>query len=293
MKKIFFLVLFWANFSLSQQMTVIDKDNKTAVEYATIQFYYKNNYVNGCYSDSNGLFSLPKNSDKLIISCVGYKTMIVESINSSTKLELEKNIYNLDEVIVGEKKYIAGTINMKKSQLVGLSMGLETGSYIENNFNKELKIKSFEFKVDKVKEDVKYKIHLYTFNKDRLVPDIELTTENKIYILNKNTKGLIKVDLQNENIILPTNGIYATLECLSGENVPDNKYSISKKEAIFSIEAHKSSKFEFVSRNTIKGVGWINHNEWLPKNYKITFGKDYDSGLLFVPSFGIDLIELE
>ncbi|WP_395043556.1 carboxypeptidase-like regulatory domain-containing protein [Flavobacterium sp.] len=274
-------------------MTVIDKDSKTAIEYATIQYYKNNSYVNGSYSDIHGIFSLLKNSDKIIISCIGYKTLTHESNSKSTVIELEKNIYSLEEVVVGNKKYIAGNIDKKKTKMVGLSMGLETGSYIKNNFKKEFKVKSLKFKVNKVKDDVKYRIHFYSFKKDTLVPNIELTTKNKINTLTKNTKGIIEINLENENIIFPLEGIYITLECLSGENVPDNKYFLSKKEAIFSIEAYKSSNFEFVSRNSLKGVGWINVNEWLPRNYKDTFGKDYDIGLLYVPTFGLDLIEVE
>jgi hypothetical protein len=295
--KFFFIILYLlANISYSQnKFEVIDKDTKTSIEYATILFYNSNKFIDGTYSESNGSFILPTGIDKISISCIGYESKIIENVINTDKkiIELEKKAYVLDEIIVSNIVSKIGSINKKKSNDIGVSKGLEIGSYIENNLSKECKIKNIKFKINKIEEDINYRIHLYNSNNDNYLPSDELIKNNIILTLKKGSKGMIVINLEDENIILPKNGFFITIECLSGKTSPKNKYVLTKKETTFNIEAHKSDLHHYVIKNSIKGVGWINYNNWMPNNYKLTFKKEYAKDKLFVPSFGVDLIEIE
>lgn len=292
MNKLVIYLILITNITFSQKKYIIDKETREKIEYATILFYNNDKFINGNYSDENGSFIIPKNTNKIIISCIGYNKIDIDDIFQIDTFELEKSSILLDEIILTNTKHKIGNINNKKSNNVGFAKGIEIGSFIKNNFDNEGKIKSIQFKISKLKESIKYRIHFYSVEDNSIIPKYELTKNNTIYELEKGTKGLIDINIENENIIIPKNGIYITLECLSGKSSPRNKYILSKKESVFNIDAHNSSSFDYVIKNTIQGVGWINYNEWLPKNYKATFGKDYDLNLLYVPSFGLELIEL-
>jgi hypothetical protein len=291
MKKIIILIYLFTNLLYCQEKIVIDKESKNVIEFATILFYENEKFSNGIYSDINGKFILPNNINKMSITCIGYKNLIIFDTDVNT-IELEKQVVELDEIILTDRTNIIGKLDEEQKYEIGISKGLEVGAFIVNSYSKKAKIKKIKFYINKINFDIKYRIHFYNSKTNSLVPNEELMQNNSIFKLKKNSKGLIVVDIENENIILPENGIYVTIECLDGQISPSNKYILSKKESTFRLKAHKSFLNTYIAKNTIKGVGWLNFNDWIPKNYKLTFNKDYDLNKLYVPTFGIEFIEL-
>ncbi|WP_298153873.1 hypothetical protein [Flavobacterium sp.] len=292
-KQALLLFIFWSGLVAAQQNYIREQDNRNGIAFATVLFYLDHKLVNGTYCDAGGQYTHPEHFDTIVISCVGYKTLTVEGSTAPDEIVLEKQFYDLEQVTISSKRYEAGYIHKDRMQYVGLSNGSEIGSYIKNTTAKKGRISSVKFKVGKMEKDTEYRIHFYAYEENEFVPMAERSKKNTIHILKKGTKGLVEVTIEDEDIDFPLEGIYVTLECLSGEEIGSYKYYQRKKNAEFSIEAHQSSAFHFVSTNKINGVGWVNMNKWIPENYKATFGTDYEPSILFVPSIGLEVVETE
>ena len=147
------------------------------------------------------------------------------------------------------------------------------------------------FNIKKTKSKIAYRVHLYKPSSDKTYPNIELLNKNNINYIEPNTKGTIEVDLRDYDIIFPKEGIFVGIEGLEGNNL-DETFSRNKKN-ILQFEVHQSDKQIYFEKNTLKRIGWININKWLPEDYLKTFKKEYNKEKLFVPSFGLILNKIE
>lgn len=293
--KIIILIFWLISGNVFSQMKVVDEKSRIGIGYATVLFYKEDKLLGGVYSDSIGGFTLPKNIDKVKVSCIGYKELEIEDLEvlNSGQIKLKNDVFELNEVVVTNNVYVLGYLDRKKSDEVRFSTGLEVGVFIENDLGQEAKVKVVKFKVLKTRDNLKYRIRFYECDENHLVPGVEITKSHKIYSLKKGFKGLVEVNVEEENIIISEKGLYVSIECLDGSPISTYKQILSKKESILMIEAHESAKHSYVTKNNIEGIGWVNWNEWLPSNYKLTFGEDFDLKSLYVPSYGLELLELK
>ena len=227
MKKIIIIILFLKTLhSFSQNYKVIDFESKQPVQFATIKLIKDGKLTNGFYTDENGSFTL--NSEKnyqIVVSCIGYQTKNVTIDNTTNSIEIEKKIYNLDEVVITVKKDIQiGFIDAKNSKdIVGVSLGLEVAVFIENKLDYPALIKSVQFKVKKTKEKIAYRLHLYEISENNLKPGDDLLNENFIYYIEPKVQGLIDIDLSEYNIVLPKKGVFVCIEGVDGLNTNSTK----------------------------------------------------------------------
>lgn len=278
----------------SQQKQILDKDTNEKIPYATLIFYQNNKVVSGLYSDENGFFDFDQNLifNKLNISCIGYNTITIDNLNSNF-IYMSKKTVELEEVVItNDKKIKLGFIEAEKTNdKVGVSIGLEIAEFIKNDLNYPAKINSILFKVKKVKTKVSYRVHLYLPSKNGFYPTDDLITENIIQTIEPNAKGLIEINLAMLGITLPKEGVFVGIEGLSGNNL--DKTFGGNKSNLLQFEVTKSDEQIYFEKNTLKGVGWVNFNKWLPDDYFKTFNKEYDKNKLFVPSFGIKIVKIK
>lgn len=295
MKIIIMLILSLTGLHIySQQKQILDKDTNEKIPYATLIFYQNNKVVSGFYSDENGFFDFDQNLifNKLNISCIGYNTITIDNLKSNF-IYMSKKIFELEEVIItNDKKIKLGFVDTKKTNdKVGVSIGLEVAVFIKNDLNYPAKINSILFNVNKTKNKILYRVHLYVRSNDGLYPTDDLITENIIQTIEPNTKGLIEIDLSMLGITLPKEGVFVGIEGLSGNNL--EKTFGRNKANLLQFEVIKSDEQIYFEKNTLNGVGWVNFNKWLPDDYFKTFNKEYDRNKLFVPCFGIKIVKIK
>lgn len=281
----------------AQQKQILDIETNESIPFANIQFNNnENKIIFSTYSNELGYFNSKLNStySSINISCMGYETITINN-NELNKdvFYLKKNVIELKEVIVSSKDKIKiGYLNEKKTaDKVGVSIGLEVAVFISNDFEYDTKINSIIFNIKKTKSKIAYRVHLYKPSSDKTYPNIELLNKNNINYIEPNTKGTIEVDLRDYDIIFPKEGIFVGIEGLEGNNL-DETFSRNKKN-ILQFEVHQSDKQIYFEKNTLKRIGWININKWLPEDYLKTFKKEYNKEKLFVPSFGLILNKIE
>lgn len=167
--------------------------------------------LNGTVANEDGWFSLnienPNSYDTLIVSAIGYKRWKIsteEAVEFAGPVTLEKEVYELGEVVVSarklvKKKYgqVKGT--KKDSRATLNKKGFEEAVLVES--------KVYPFKVSKAvlrvegsnQKQYSFRVRFYAVNPESGIPGEELTKKN--YILTSERKrGNIEIDLEDEEI---------------------------------------------------------------------------------------------
>ena len=284
--------------AFSQDVVLTDEDTHQGIPYATVVFLKNNIFIEGRFTDQAGMVNLniPSPYDALRISCVGYeeKTLSGDGFKK-TDFTLKRKIESLPPLMLSAnaKPITLGYFEASnKSQEIGLSRGLEIAVLIRNDSGKKSKIRKFMFETVKIKQSVTVRIHVYAVEgKDIPVPGKDLINDNVIVKIDPKDGHSITVDLEKFKLLLPENGAYFSIEGLDG--IYDKMKSVTeKKELSILFATHQSESQIYATRNAINDVGWININEWLPRDYYETFKIRYKLKKLYVPNFGIQVLEI-
>jgi hypothetical protein len=226
-KGILFVILFLSfSFSLTSSFaqlkltaTICDQ-NKKPVPFTNVVSTQKRN---GTATDENGKFTLigiDKN-DTLKITGVGYQSLLipVKQIKNNDTLFLRDDIKILDEVTVRDWTIYKnpaklGFFTYSKHNFFMLDQGLEVGLFIENTSGRKALIKSVYFGVynEGVKPSI-LRVRLFGVN-DEGQPGIDLLTAN-VLINTGHLQHKNNIDLSAYNILMPGNGIFVIIECVS------------------------------------------------------------------------------
>ena len=243
-KNIFIILLLFAFFDLKSQnisRLVFDKASKKGIPYVSV--WLKNSTI-GTYSNEQGLFNLDlkaaqngKNSDTLVLSCIGYKDFYYNILlNKKDTIYLDATEEILSEVVVkGSKnpqKYTVGHHKAKAKSGIRGSNGSIVVVFVPNTTNSEKRIINVIIPFRKVQDiedvyftDVKethkilhkgegrFRLKLYHKSTSEMLPDKEFLISNKIYHVDNYKKNII-INLENENIFMPKEGIFAGVEWL-------------------------------------------------------------------------------
>jgi hypothetical protein len=210
---VFFLSLFIAISAFCQieiKGKLICKETNASLSFVNIGVLKQNI---GTVSNENGFFSLkiPNQfiNDSIRFSLLGYisKTFVVnELINSNdTVMYLEKNTYELSEVIIEFKKLKTKTIR-NKIVLPGCygsfdqeQLGHEVGILVKLK-GKRSKIRDFSFFIENLCDDtLLFRVNIYKL-KDSL-PDENILRES-VFVETTQKRGLVTVNLEKYNIFL-------------------------------------------------------------------------------------------
>lgn len=239
MKKLILLILLFTpllNFCQIISGTIKDSISNEILPRANITYLKKNIGTN---TNLEGKFILnikEKSDDSIKVSYLGYKSKCYSLKEFKEDKEYILNIslvveYNqLNEIIITAKK----DVYKKKYQLSekrkgDISMfsliGHETACLIENPKSELGKIKSLKLYIRKNKNAnfiAKFRIKIYSYNKNENKPDENLLAEDLI-ISPKNKTYQYNIDLENKKIPFLEDGV-----CIGIELVDEN--NLSKKE---------------------------------------------------------------
>ncbi len=219
------------------QGVVQDSISGQPLVYANIVL---NNTNKGTSTDEKGFFSFKdavlSPNDSLLISHIGYLNKYVKvndfSNTDNLKFKLKKEQTNLDEVILNVKKAkysSTKSLSVKHKGLYASSepFGKETITFIENEKNKKGKITNVElnFKANK-RENIKtykayFRVKFYELDSITKAPG-KLLSYDDIIIKPENKTQKVKVDLEDNFILFPKNGVFVGLEVIKPSSVTVN-----------------------------------------------------------------------
>ena len=183
----------------------------------------------GTYSDEFGKFQLHIKSilnDTLKISTIGYKSKLLPAVSFKDDLILEvllepKTEY-LDEVVISSKKRKYGEkeiLGEKRDGNIGVTslIGFETSVFIANPKNKIGKVNGVYINLKKRKDaeyTATFNVKFYQYDSISNSPGKLLYNEN-LYILPKNKKYRLWIDVKDYEIRFPENGICVGIEMVN------------------------------------------------------------------------------
>ncbi|MCW4467541.1 carboxypeptidase-like regulatory domain-containing protein [Flavobacterium sp. MFBS3-15] len=292
----FLIILLLIGFSSScKAISVIITDIQTnqPVQFASVILLKNGKTLEGNYCDIDGKIQIDttKAFDSIEFSCVGYKPLILQKNELTNIIYLEKEIIQLDEVIISsnaEIKTIGYGDKKNNKKYRGINKGGIVAVYIENPYKKPTRIQSFIFITQTKKYHIGYRFHLYSAIEDKIWPGNEISSENITGILKPGVKGHIEIDLSGYDLILPSEGAYIGLEAIGEFDQNGNLVENSTVNLGFAV--HQSDNKKYCERYSFSKNGWQNINDWLTKDYKNSFGTDIAKEQLVAPSFSIKII---
>lgn len=295
---IFFSVLF-LNTINAQVIKVLDKNTLEPIPYVTVLFIKGDKPVHGDFTTEQGDIKIEKSFDfdSFSFSSIGYENADVKKLAiTDNKVLLNAKSIKLKEIVVSASKKstpILGEFEGKRKKYISVNRENQFASYFENRDHQKLMLKSFLFKVSKVKDKTVLRIHVYRkmeYNKI-IHPDIAIQEKDIVKILEPGTKGVVEVNLAEYAIEMPDDGVFIGIEGLASYDKSGNPYS--DIDELTQIEAHQSESETYCVKYKILNDVWININEWLKRDYPLTFKKEINKNMLFVPSFGLKVLLIE
>jgi hypothetical protein len=192
--------------------------------------------------------------DSIVFEKMGFESFGMRKDTVSQPIFLKKKTEALDEMVLirsSRKDSILGEKNkfLRKANRPMIDQ-LAFGIWVENPFRKKVKVKSFQFFVDKVKYKTAYRICFYQFNQVEAALDIyefdKVLFSSTFQYLDAGYKGPVTIDLSNTGFQLPLEGILASVELVGYTNaeeiavIPENddrakiKFQFSNKVNYFS-----------------------------------------------------------
>lgn len=205
-----FFVLGLNCFSQRIKGKIIDSETKEELSYVNISIL---NSTIGTITNENGLFELDYNGKaenlEVRITMIGYKSEIYsikELQKENNQIALEKEIFELNEVVVEYKGILSKVGTTKPNSMAGVcgwggtkfGKGHELGLEIDLG-EKPVKIEDLNLKIHTQSFDTSmFRLHLRRI--DNELPGKELLTENIFFDITR-MKGWEKIDLSEYNIV--------------------------------------------------------------------------------------------
>lgn len=198
----------------SISLLIIDSDSKEAVPFVKVTVKNKNR---GTYSNEKGIVSLDNLmiKDTLYINHIGYesKLLLVKNLKYLKQISLIPTTYILNETTIKASNYketLIGYSRIKSNSTLGTSIiGSETAVLIEPENITNAYINEIIFKIrNKSKNNPIVRFHLYKNKKG--FPGEEIFIKDNLFTIK--SKNKVKINIQNENIKLPKQGIFVSLE---------------------------------------------------------------------------------
>ncbi len=268
----------------SVSFTIIDSVSKQAVPFLKISVAGKDK---GTYSDENGFVKINdlSSNDTLFITDIFYehKFLPVKTLQKNQQILFSPNPISLNEVIVKpfterEKEIGYATIR-PNTNFFNSIIGTELAFLIEHKNIKPAYINDIIIKIKKnSKINSMVKIHLYHNNQG--MPGMEVYLKNNLNTISD--KNQLKYNIKDQNIQLPENGIFVSVEWIGRFN---------ENGKIFNDKSHILTpciNIRSTSDKKIKGKGYIRHyGNWDPFILKSTSGKEE----FYIPLYGLIIEE--
>ncbi|QCX39068.1 carboxypeptidase-like regulatory domain-containing protein [Aureibaculum algae] len=278
MKSFFiFLIIIKCSLAFSQELsfTVLDEDTNIPLEYVGVEILGTHN---GIYTNNQGEFQLENSVDSIQITHIGYYKLKLKVSGISDIIFLKPKSEMLDEVIVnngraqektigyiGKNNSLSWTIK-EKNELTTLVRNKKNfkNSYIKNIYipigKSRIELVDNKAVESSPKFNSTFRVHLYS-NKNN-EPGENLLKTPILIKCNQDSDNIIEVNLENEFISYPEEGVFIGVEMIGlldeQENVihekskssilPSFKFTKQKVRNVFSV-SYTKAKF--------LGTGWV------------------------------------
>lgn len=229
-------------------LKVVDNDTKQGIPFVSIATNPLE--TASSYTDSLGYISIRNSTSEVTFSSIGYQTITLKATDfaSIREINLIPISYVLESVEIKQKesakKFRLGYFRDKNMTASSGSIGFAeynnvysnyVATYIENAerdtmlfiskllYNLTNKPKHLNYLVETLKipkttcETTRLRIHLFTVNTETKAPEKELLKKNIIVFNDCNAKGDLIVDISNQNIRMPVDGLFVGLEYIDLE----------------------------------------------------------------------------
>lgn len=266
---IFLLYTINSIYSQNIKITLIDSISSEPIPYTIITFENKA----GTYSNSNGEFTILGNEGIIEIVHIGYIMKVIKTPSKDTILKLQPKIYQLQEIVINQQASKTNFgFNNRKTELTysGLS-GDEIAVYIPNETGNYSRIRDAIIIFDTrkiIKKDLEinftsvFKLNFYSVKDNAIEPGLCILKKD-IILTSKDIKKKSTIDISQYDIIIPKNGIFASIEWVGIlSNVGELKTDYRDRTEPFLSTTFEKTNTKIFIRNKFKGLKW----ELLDKN---------------------------
>ena len=291
--KIFLLTLLISSITFSQT-TIVDKENRNPVSYATVSF----GNGNGIFADDDGKFIFTKklyaDIDTLFISALGYKNQKVATTNLTDTVKLTAFEDDLEEVLLrykpkgkSKKETLKPTVHDDYYKCWLPTIESEIAVYFNNeNPTKAKKISTLLLPIkveakdwskrktktsNKIPFSTLFRVQFYE-NENGLPGDV-LTYDKIVFRVTEASERIFELDISSNNIFIPKQGMFVSLQVLgytdkAGKLLPNKKYrEVKTRKGIVKISTTFRPLLPFTDKiNTpktyVKRV-FLNDNKWV------------------------------
>jgi hypothetical protein len=231
----FIFLCFTNSFSYSQTISgiITDSNSNQPIESVTISMLESKEAVS---SDNLGRYymKINDNKDKLLVSCVGYQSVLIDLNNFIDKkeyavdLSLIPKVEELKEIVVtntSKDNYILKKIGLEKGIVLTwlVQSGHEVCTLVKTPYTENQYIKTVILNVEKrLKKDFflnHFKINFYEYDEIQKKPGIKINTE-EIIVLPENKNYDLAIDVNSYSIPFPTKGLCIGVEVINTYGIP-------------------------------------------------------------------------
>lgn len=272
--------------SVAQKEVSVLSSQGEAVPYANITYLMNGSVSGGTYTNANGtaLLNFGEDITALEISHLNFKKLKVDVKDIHDIIYLEDNPKVLEEITLNfsaEPDFLfTGVKRLPKRHTFSAHEGFEWITLMRNDFGEKKRIKSFIFHTRRWTRKRTLAIKVVFYSNENNTPGARLPVEVVVELDRKNKKEVI-VDLQDENLFLPENGVFAGVEwigCPFVKNAKDDDPHDCSHSMIYvpmNEEQLKDHPTFFRYRYTTE--------EWRSKQFVLE--------AYLVPAFGLEVFE--
>lgn len=241
---LFLSILSLSFFIQGQDITIKDSVSKKGVPFATISF----GDGKGTFADDDGVFrfsrKLYKDIDSLYISSIGYQDLSVATSSIGSEILISQEADQLEAVML--TAVLNGKFKKKKEKPIAHdnyfncwlpTVESEIAVRFDRIDNQPTRISLLEFPIVKEESQVSKKgklrafstmIRVMFYDVENGKPAYRSFYPSMTYVITEQSDDIIELDIDDLNINIPKNGIYAAIQIL-GYTTPDGKLIKAKK----------------------------------------------------------------
>lgn len=221
---------------IAQNIVLVDLSTKEPVSYALIVFKAKQQ---GQYAGKDGVFVIPPGSiatDSIYVHALGYRDLRTTISDLQDTIFLQVQSYMLESITVlpeqKSKLYNLGFLKKKKESFI--TYGIEEefipfilAVYIPKSRQNECYVEKLSYRYAQPDTAISYVVRpqLYAAGPGNK-PGVSLLSENRLITLSG--KGVLTVDIADEHIKFPANGMFIALEIIAPVDKNGNVLSAGK-----------------------------------------------------------------
>lgn len=277
----------------AQLFTLVDKDSQP-IEFANVLFYKDHSFVDGTYATTKGEVFSQSNFDKVVISHLSYNDTTINREDITDVVALNSNKAMLDAVTITSGgdlpfSYIGEELIRKSntSMLVEKRLSLRILMLFNPEDKEAKRLKSFVFHATRKKKHEPFYVKVVFFENNEGVPGKQLPAEIIASVV-KQKNNRIVIDIEDENIMLPTTGLFVGIELIGTEDdLSLKEVDLSDRESFLElkvnlVDINNSNATLFQSFLSTESNGWVSYDD---------FFEGFNEDEILVPIFGVEVFD--